>query len=89
MTLRAVDGIEFLVLVDNCLDSLSSVPKNVSLEWPRLMRNGMRELSGEAFARGFGKVAIPNDGLRTSVHVMCRQPCLRNATSPAGRMAWF
>jgi 7,8-dihydropterin-6-yl-methyl-4-(beta-D-ribofuranosyl)aminobenzene 5'-phosphate synthase len=48
MTLRAVDGIEFLVLVDNCLDSLSSVPKNVSLEWPRLMRNGMRELSGEA-----------------------------------------
>ena len=48
MTLRPVDGIEFLVLVDNCLDSLSSVPKYVSLEWPRLMRNGMRELSGEA-----------------------------------------
>ena len=48
MTLQPVDGIEFLVVVDNCLDSLSSVPKYVSLEWPRLMRNGMRELSGEA-----------------------------------------
>src|SRR5437762_11427344 len=48
MTLRPVDEIEFLVLVDNCLDSLSSVPKYVSLEWPRLMQNGMKELSGEA-----------------------------------------
>jgi len=48
MTLQPVDGIEILVLVDNCLDSLSSVPKHVSLEWPRLMRNGMKELSGEA-----------------------------------------
>ncbi len=47
MKLRPVDGIEFLVLVDNCLDSLSSVPKHVSLEWPRLMRSGMKELSGE------------------------------------------
>ena len=47
MTLQPVDEIEFLVLVDNSLDSLSSVPKHVSLEWPRLMRNGMRELSGE------------------------------------------
>jgi len=48
MTLQPVDGIEILVLVDNCLDSLSSVPNHVSLEWPRLMRNGMKELSGEA-----------------------------------------
>ena len=48
MTLRPVDAIECLVLVDNCLDSLSSVPKHVSLEWPRLMRTGMKELSGEA-----------------------------------------
>src|ERR1043166_6800337 len=47
MTLQPVDEIEFLVLVDNSLDSLSSVPKYVSLEWPRLMRSGMRELSGE------------------------------------------
>jgi 7,8-dihydropterin-6-yl-methyl-4-(beta-D-ribofuranosyl)aminobenzene 5'-phosphate synthase len=46
--LRAVDGVEFLVLVDSCLDSLSTVPKYVSLEWPRLMRHGMKELSGEA-----------------------------------------
>jgi 7,8-dihydropterin-6-yl-methyl-4-(beta-D-ribofuranosyl)aminobenzene 5'-phosphate synthase len=43
-----VDSVEFLVLVDNSLDSLSSVPKHVSLEWPRLMRHGMKELSGEA-----------------------------------------
>jgi len=42
-----VDSVEFLVLVDNSLDSLSSVPKHVSLEWPRLMRYGMKELSGE------------------------------------------
>ncbi|MDQ2961995.1 MAG: MBL fold metallo-hydrolase [Pseudomonadota bacterium] len=45
--LKAVDGVEFLVLVDNCLDSLSTVPKHVTLEWPRLMRHGMKELSGE------------------------------------------
>jgi 7,8-dihydropterin-6-yl-methyl-4-(beta-D-ribofuranosyl)aminobenzene 5'-phosphate synthase len=45
--LRTVDRIEFLVLVDNCLDSLSTVPNHVSLEWPRLMRHGMKELSGE------------------------------------------
>ena len=45
--LKALDGVEFLVLVDNCLDSLSTVPKHVTLEWPRLMRHGMKELSGE------------------------------------------
>jgi 7,8-dihydropterin-6-yl-methyl-4-(beta-D-ribofuranosyl)aminobenzene 5'-phosphate synthase len=45
--LEVVDSVEFLVLVDNSLDSLSSVPKHVTLEWPRLMRNGMKELSGE------------------------------------------
>jgi 7,8-dihydropterin-6-yl-methyl-4-(beta-D-ribofuranosyl)aminobenzene 5'-phosphate synthase len=44
---RAVDSVEFLVLVDNSLDSLSTVPKHVSLEWPRLIRYGMKELSGE------------------------------------------
>lgn len=45
--LIAVDGVEFLVLVDNCLDSLSTVPNHVTLEWPRLVRHGMKELSGE------------------------------------------
>ena len=45
--LEAVDGVDFLVLVDNCLDSLSTVPRHVTLEWPRLMRSGMKELSGE------------------------------------------
>lgn len=46
--LTAVDSVEFLVLVDNCLDSLSTVPNHVTLEWPRLARHGMKELSGEA-----------------------------------------
>jgi len=46
-SLREVDRVEFLVLVDNCLDSLSSVPQYVGLEWPRLVRSGMKELSGE------------------------------------------
>jgi hypothetical protein len=32
MTLQPVDAIEFLVLVDNCLDSPSSVPKHVHTE---------------------------------------------------------
>ena len=45
--LAVVDSVEFLVLVDNALDSLSSVPNHVTLEWLRLMRNGMLELSGE------------------------------------------
>ena len=47
LALSTIDAVEFLVLVDNSLDSLSSVPKHVSLEWPRLMRHGMKELSGE------------------------------------------
>ena len=46
--LKPVDEIQFLVLVDNSLDSLSTVPKHVTLEWPRLMQHGMKELSGEA-----------------------------------------
>lgn len=46
-SLATVDSLEFVVLVDNSLDSLSSVPRNVMLEWPRLMRSGMKELSGE------------------------------------------
>jgi 7,8-dihydropterin-6-yl-methyl-4-(beta-D-ribofuranosyl)aminobenzene 5'-phosphate synthase len=46
--LKPVDEVQFLVLVDNSLDSLSSVPKHVTLEWPRLMEHGMKELSGEA-----------------------------------------
>ena len=45
--LKAADKVEFLFLVDNYLDSLSSVPKHVTLEWPRLMRHGMKEISGE------------------------------------------
>jgi 7,8-dihydropterin-6-yl-methyl-4-(beta-D-ribofuranosyl)aminobenzene 5'-phosphate synthase len=45
--MKVVDKLEILVLVDNATDSVSSVPGNVRLEWPVLMRAGMRELSGE------------------------------------------
>jgi 7,8-dihydropterin-6-yl-methyl-4-(beta-D-ribofuranosyl)aminobenzene 5'-phosphate synthase len=45
-TLQPVDRLEFQVLVDNVTDSLSSAPSNVTLEWPALMRAGMRLLSG-------------------------------------------
>src|SRR5436190_12480759 len=47
MTLQAVDRLEFQVLIDNVTDSLSTAPPNVTLEWPALMRAGMRQLSGE------------------------------------------
>ena len=44
---EAVDRLEFQVLIDNVTDSLSTVPPNVTLEWPALMRAGMRQLSGK------------------------------------------
>jgi 7,8-dihydropterin-6-yl-methyl-4-(beta-D-ribofuranosyl)aminobenzene 5'-phosphate synthase len=44
---EAVDRLEFQVLVDNVTDSLSTAPPNVTLEWPALMRSGMRQLSGK------------------------------------------
>jgi 7,8-dihydropterin-6-yl-methyl-4-(beta-D-ribofuranosyl)aminobenzene 5'-phosphate synthase len=44
--LKPVDQIEVQVLVDNVTDSLSTGPKNVTLEWPALMRAGMQELAG-------------------------------------------
>lgn len=44
---EAVDRLEFQVLVDNVTDSLSTAPPNVTLEWPALMRAGMRQLSGK------------------------------------------
>ena len=42
-----VDRLEFQILIDNVTDSLSSAPPNVTLEWPALMRAGMRQLSGK------------------------------------------
>jgi 7,8-dihydropterin-6-yl-methyl-4-(beta-D-ribofuranosyl)aminobenzene 5'-phosphate synthase len=42
-----VDRLEFQVLIDNVTDSLSTAPPNVLLEWPALMRAGMRQLSGK------------------------------------------
>jgi 7,8-dihydropterin-6-yl-methyl-4-(beta-D-ribofuranosyl)aminobenzene 5'-phosphate synthase len=44
--LHAVERIEIQVLIDNVTDSLSTVPADVTLEWPALMRAGMRELAG-------------------------------------------
>src|SRR5205085_11958344 len=44
--LQPVDRLEFQILIDNVTDSLSTVPSNVTLEWPALMRAGMRQLSG-------------------------------------------
>jgi 7,8-dihydropterin-6-yl-methyl-4-(beta-D-ribofuranosyl)aminobenzene 5'-phosphate synthase len=44
--LEPIDQIEFQVLVDNVTGSLSTGPKNVTLEWPALMRAGMREMAG-------------------------------------------
>jgi 7,8-dihydropterin-6-yl-methyl-4-(beta-D-ribofuranosyl)aminobenzene 5'-phosphate synthase len=46
-TLEPVDRLEFHVLIDNVTDSLSTSPPNVTLEWPALMRAGMRQLSGK------------------------------------------
>src|SRR5579864_5658577 len=44
--LDPIDRLEVQVLVDNVTDSLSTVPPNVTLEWPALMRAGMQELAG-------------------------------------------
>jgi 7,8-dihydropterin-6-yl-methyl-4-(beta-D-ribofuranosyl)aminobenzene 5'-phosphate synthase len=47
LAIDAVDQLEFQVLIDNVTDSLSSAPPSVTLEWPALMRAGMRQLSGK------------------------------------------
>jgi 7,8-dihydropterin-6-yl-methyl-4-(beta-D-ribofuranosyl)aminobenzene 5'-phosphate synthase len=47
LVIEAVDRLEFQVLIDNVTDSLSTAPPNVTLEWPALMRAGMRQLSGK------------------------------------------
>src|SRR5689334_9441572 len=47
LAIEAVDRLEFQVLIDNVTDSLSSAPPNVTLEWPALIRAGMRQLSGK------------------------------------------
>ena len=44
--LQPVDRLEIQILIDNLTDSLSTAPANVTLEWPALMRAGMRQLSG-------------------------------------------
>jgi len=47
LLVESIDRLEFQVLIDNVTDSLSSAPPNVTLEWPALMRAGMRQLSGK------------------------------------------
>lgn len=44
--LQPVDRLEFLVLIDNTTDPLSSVPSSVGLEWKNLIKAGMRQMSG-------------------------------------------
>jgi 7,8-dihydropterin-6-yl-methyl-4-(beta-D-ribofuranosyl)aminobenzene 5'-phosphate synthase len=44
--LKPVTQVEVQVLIDNITDSLSTAPKNVTLEWRALMKAGMRELAG-------------------------------------------
>jgi 7,8-dihydropterin-6-yl-methyl-4-(beta-D-ribofuranosyl)aminobenzene 5'-phosphate synthase len=46
-TVEPVERLEFQILIDNVTDSLSTGPPNVTLEWPALMRAGMRQLSGK------------------------------------------
>ena len=51
-TLRPVDRLDVLVLVDNATDSLSTTPKNVVPEWAGLLAAGrLPTLSGEAICR--------------------------------------
>ena len=48
----AADRIEVLVLVDNVTDNLSSVPAYVENEIPRLVKRGLRRLSGSCLCCG-------------------------------------
>lgn len=45
--LRVADSCEFLVLVDNVSDILSTVPNNVTPEIPNVVKAGAKELSGK------------------------------------------
>lgn len=46
-SLRPIDSLEALVLVDNVTDSLSTVPPGVVNENARLLQAGMKQMSGE------------------------------------------
>ncbi len=50
--LAAADKVEVLVLVDNVTDNLSTVPAYVENELPRLLRRGLRRLSGRCLCCG-------------------------------------
>ena len=50
--LAAVDKVEVLVLVDNVTDNLSTVPAYVENELPRLLKRGLRRLSGRCLCCG-------------------------------------
>lgn len=52
MNLIEVDKLEIQVLVDNIIDSLSTVPENVTHEMAYLRKHGMKELSGECLCCG-------------------------------------
>jgi 7,8-dihydropterin-6-yl-methyl-4-(beta-D-ribofuranosyl)aminobenzene 5'-phosphate synthase len=65
--LQPVDRLEFQVLIDNATDSLSSAPSNVTLEWPALMRAGMRQLSGRCQCCANHGLALMVTAVRGSV----------------------
>ena len=50
--LVAADRVEVLILVDNVTDNLSSVPDYVENELPRLLKRGLRRLSGRCLCCG-------------------------------------
>jgi 7,8-dihydropterin-6-yl-methyl-4-(beta-D-ribofuranosyl)aminobenzene 5'-phosphate synthase len=50
--LAAADRVEVLVLVDNVTDNLSSVPDYVENEVPRLVKRGLRRMSGRCLCCG-------------------------------------
>lgn len=65
--LEPIDRLEFQVLIDNVTDSLSTVPPNVTLEWPALMRAGMRQMSGNSLCcanHGLGVVVTAYRGTK-------------------------
>src|SRR5437660_3132559 len=62
--LQPIDRLEFQILIDNVTDSLSTAPSNVTLEWPALVRAGMRQLSGKC-------QCCANHGLALVVTAFC------------------
>ena len=88
-TVEPVDRLEFQVLIDNVTDSLSSAPANITLEWPALMRGGMRQLSGKCQCcanHGLALVVTATRG--TLSHTILSMPGPWNSQSNTMGLAW-